>query len=230
MDIAPPAYFGPLLGGVAGALAAWARDSYVGWSRRAKLEIIGPAEYSDSGYQVWQLLVRNRGRNSATACVAQITIVPLSGSEAFGGLVDSLNTSGSALSEVLTSWARDDRPVEISIHPSQSMRFEICRVVANRPAQAVAEITIPTETGYEFPRVMFRGRGFEFLARVGSSNAQPIARFGRADWTPKGLEFRLVTDPDRELNHFMVGRPLHLWEHLPFLRPEQPKPPPPAPA
>jgi hypothetical protein len=60
-----------IVGGITGALAAWLRDSYVSWLRRAQLRISGPVSHSDGTLQVWQMIVRNHRRDSARAYVAQ---------------------------------------------------------------------------------------------------------------------------------------------------------------
>jgi hypothetical protein len=134
------------------------------------------------------MVVRNEGRTSARACVSQMTFQPLKGARVTGvGLLtqESLDRGGSAgLAGVPTAWVRGDRPVEITIHPHQQQRFEVCRLRRSVASIDDADITIPTEEGYGAPRLVFAGRGFEFAIQVGSDNAEPVARFGRAEWRP----------------------------------------------
>jgi hypothetical protein len=181
--------------------------------------------YNNGTFQVWQMVVRNHGRNSARACVAQFTFHPLPASRVTGtGLITqaAVDAGGSAAFIFLpTAWVRGHRPVEITIHPKQAQRLELCRV---RPDQANScEIKIPTEEGYGAPRIVFTGGGFEFGVTVGSDNAKPVDRYGQAQCEGGSLKVSLVDDPNRELRFFTISPPHHFWHVVPFLRPKRPK-------
>jgi len=85
------------------------------------------------------------------------------------------------------------------------------------------EITIPTEQGYDSPRITFRGDGFEFGVTVGSDNANPVERFGVAKCERGSLGLSLVDDPNRELSFFTLAPQNRFWHVVPFLRPKRAK-------
>jgi hypothetical protein len=61
----------------AGALAAWLREVFVNYYRRAKLKVNG-CDFHDNGtLREFYVIVRNFGKTTARACVEQLTIVPL---------------------------------------------------------------------------------------------------------------------------------------------------------
>ena len=58
-----------------------------------------------------------------------------------------------------------------------------------------SDFTIPMQIGYEMPLAVFSGPGYEFLARVGSDNAEPVLAFGRILWS----ELNPTMEPSAEV-------------------------------
>jgi hypothetical protein len=86
-------------------------------------------------------------------------------------------------------WQRADRSVEIDIHPRQAQRLELalgqiqCEAGLPAPSTDPSELfttfAIPSEAGYPLARFRFRGKGFQFLVRVGADNAEPVHQWGQ---------------------------------------------------
>jgi len=175
-----------VIAAIVGALASWAREAIVRYYRRAKLEINGCVFHDDGTWREHYITVRNRGKTTARACVGQITIAPQNPFHVKpDGIVneDSIRSGSSApLDDVGLFWYRADKPLEITIHPGQAQRLVIGRARSRSPIE-LSDFTIPTGLGYEPPQVIFSGPGYEFIARVGSDNADTILAFGRVLWS-----------------------------------------------
>lgn len=169
-----------------GAIAAWAREAVVRYSRRAILEINGCDYHDDGTWREHYIIVRNRGKTTARTCVGQITVAPRNPFQVKpGGIVteDSIRSHSSAsLNDIGLFWYRADKPLEIAIHPEQAQRLVIGRS-RSRSSVGNVDFTIPTGLGYEPPQVVFSGPGYEFIARIGSDNAKPTLAFGQILWS-----------------------------------------------
>ena len=181
-----------LVAAVVSAGVGWVRDAVQEYLRRPQL-VIDSCEFHDAGdTRHFYLTVRNKGRTTARACVAQLTIAPLMIDEIYDGALvtrESLLSGGTAsLTNVATKWQRVDSTVELDIHPEQSQRLELAagKVMSggerdphgNRP-EAHSLFFMPTERGYAELRIRFRGKGFQFLLRVGADNAEAVHRWGQ---------------------------------------------------
>ena len=171
---------GILAAALTAGLVTWGIDVLRNHLRRARLEI-GGCEFVDQGpdTRFYFLTVSNRGLTTARACVGQLTIHLKDRDQVYDvGLVDQESLRGhstAGLTNFETPWQRLPASVEINIHPKQSQRLAIARAKRN----GEWGFLIPTETGYEVPRILFGGGGFEYIARVGSDNAAPVVAFGQ---------------------------------------------------
>lgn len=172
-----------LVAAVVSGAVAWGYELARSYLRRARLEI-SSCEYHDDGHtRYFYLTVRNFGRTTARACVPQLTIhLKDWDTVRDGSLVNPASIAGhgtAGLNNVATCWQRADHPIEITIHPGQSQRLELASATSH-PGQGEGWIfALPTELGYKQRRIVFGGGGFEYIARVGSDNANPVYAFGQ---------------------------------------------------
>lgn len=172
-----------LVAALVSGVAVWFFEAIRTYMYRAKLAIWA-CEYLDDGHNRYFFLsVTNYGRNTARACVPQLTIHLKDWNKVLdSGMVNNATIAGhgsAGIDNIPAYWERVDRPLEINIHPGQSQRITIGAASLVRSNEFGYIFTIPSELGYKFPRFQFGGGGFEFLARVGSDNAKPIIRFGQ---------------------------------------------------
>ena len=205
---------------MAEVFGAWIRDTLLRYYRRTKLEINGCDFHDDGEWRIFYLIVWNRGKTTARACVGQLSIAPLNQIHiTSSGLAteETIRTgSSAALNNVGTYWSRGDKPIEIAIHPGQSQRLVIGRARSRSPMEH-SNFTIPTELGFEPARIVFSGRGYEFVGRVGSDNADPVLAFGRVLWSELNPTIELsdgVTDLFKLPPHLMRKPRWRRWARL----------------